>query len=372
MNPFLITGYQGPTYFCDREHETSTLISAMKNGRNITLISPRRMGKTGLIKHAFYHIQQEEPSAACFYLDIFSTQNLAEFISLLGRTVLGKLDTFSQSAIKSLFSFFKSCRPVISADELTGMPSVTLDFVPERSEETLREIFSYLSLSGKECYIAIDEFQQIMEYPEKGVEALLRSYMQFTPNLHFIFSGSKKHLMESIFFSIKRPFYQSTQKLFLAPIPYAPYCDFARGFFHQQGKDLPEEMFTQLYQQVNGHTWYMQYLLNRLYSLPIQIITSDTIKAMMQDIITEEEYTFQTYLQLLTANQVQLLKAVAKEEKVCEINSAGFIKKYGLKGASSVNAALKVLLNKEFIQKEPEGYVVYDRFLAIWLRGLGF
>ena len=197
-NPFLITGYQGPDYFCDREKETASLMSALKNGRNVTLISPRRMGKTGLIKNVFYYIQKENKSAACFYLDIFSTQNLQEFVSLLGRSVLGKLDTLSQSALKSLFSFFKSCRPIVSADEITGMPSVTLDFIPERSEETLKEIFTYLNQSGVECYIAIDEFQQIIEYPEKGVEGLLRSYIQFTSNVHFIFSGSKKHLMESI------------------------------------------------------------------------------------------------------------------------------------------------------------------------------
>lgn len=175
-NPFLITGYQGPDYFCDREKETASLMSALKNGRNITLISPRRMGKTGLIKNVFYYIQKENKSAACFYLDIFSTQNLQEFVSLLGRSVLGKSDTLSQSTLKSLFSFFKSCRPVISTDEITGMPSVTLDFIPERSEETLKEIFTYLNQSGVECYIAIDKFQQIMEYPEKGVEGLLRSY----------------------------------------------------------------------------------------------------------------------------------------------------------------------------------------------------
>ncbi len=140
LNPFLIAGYQGPDYFCDREKETESLISALKNGRNITLISPRRMGKTGLIKNAFHYIRQENKATACFYLDIFSTQNLQEFVATLGRTILGTLDSFSPSALKSLFSFFKSCRPVVTADEITGMPSVTLDFLPGRSEETLKEI----------------------------------------------------------------------------------------------------------------------------------------------------------------------------------------------------------------------------------------
>lgn len=370
MNPFLITGYQGPEYFCDREKETETLISALDNGRNITLVSPRRMGKTGLIKNAFHYLKQENPSAACFYLDIFSTQNLQEFVSLLGRSVLGKLDTLSQSALKSLFSFFKSCRPVVSADEVTGMPSVTLDFVSERSEETLKEIFSYLGRSGKECYIAIDEFQQIMEYPEKGVEGLLRSYIQFTPNIHFIFSGSKKHMMESIFFSVKRPFYQSTQKLFLSAIPYDAYREFACHLFHEGGKELPEEVFNEVYRSVNGHTWYVQYLLNRLFSLSCQASSMEQLGALVQDIIKEDEYTYQTYFQFLTSNQIQLLKAIAKEGVVAEINASAFIKKYNLKGASSINVALKALVEKEFVLKEAEGYIVYDRFMAIWLRGL--
>ena len=111
-NPFLIVGYQGPEYFCDREKETEVILSALHNGRNITLVSPRRMGKTGLIKNVFYTLQEKEKNAKCFYLDIFSTQNLREFVALLGREILGKLDSLSQSTLKTLLSFFKSCRPV--------------------------------------------------------------------------------------------------------------------------------------------------------------------------------------------------------------------------------------------------------------------
>lgn len=98
-NPFLITGYQGPDYFCDREKETASLMSALKNGRNITLISPRRMGKTGLIKNVFYYIQKENKSAACFYLDIFSTQNLQEFVSLYNP----QIEMFARFKMKSSF-----------------------------------------------------------------------------------------------------------------------------------------------------------------------------------------------------------------------------------------------------------------------------
>lgn len=370
INPFLITGYQGPEYFCDREAETATIISALNNGRNITLISPRRMGKTGLIKHVFHQLQAKDKNVACFYLDIFSTQSLQEFVAMFGRSVLGKLDSFSQSTLKGLVSFFKSCRPVINVDEVTGMPSVTLDFVPERSGETLREICEYLVASKKECYIAIDEFQQILEYPEKGIEGLLRSYVQFMPNVHFIFSGSKKHLMEAMFFSINRPFYQSTQKLFLGPIASDAYRDFAVRWYEKGRKELPDALFQEIYQSMDGHTWYVQYLLNRLYALPYKKLDSDMLREMMAEILKENEYAFLTYYQMLTANQAQLLKAIAHRGIVAEINASSFIKQYNLKGASSINTALKFLQEKELVLKEPEGYIVYDRFFAMWLKQL--
>lgn len=366
-NPFLIVGYQGPEYFCDREKETEVILSALHNGRNITLVSPRRMGKTGLIKNVFYTLQEKEKNAKCFYLDIFSTQNLREFVALLGREILGKLDSLSQSTLKTLLSFFKSCRPVITMDELSGIPSVSLDIVPSKEEETLKEIFDYLRQSGRECYLAIDEFQQIMEYPEKGVEGLLRSYIQFLPNVHFIFSGSKKHLMEYIFFSIKRPFYQSTPKLFLDKISKEVYFSFAHSFFEKEGKELPEEIFDKVYTWVDGHTWYVQYLLNRLFALPEKTLSPELLDSLMMEILQEEEYTYQTYFQLLTFNQTQLLKAIAKEGIVREVNAAAFIKKYDLKAVSNVNTSLRILIDKEFILRQPDGYIVYDRFMSIWL-----
>ena len=366
-NPFVTSGYIAPEYFCDRERETEELSRWLINENNVAIISTRRMGKTGLIKNVFYTLQEKEKNAKCFYLDIFSTQNLREFVALLGREILGKLDSLSQSTLKTLLSFFKSCRPVITMDELSGIPSVSLDIVPSKEEETLKEIFDYLRQSGRECYLAIDEFQQIMEYPEKGVEGLLRSYIQFLPNVHFIFSGSKKHLMEYIFFSIKRPFYQSTPKLFLDKISKEVYFSFAHSFFEKEGKELPEEIFDKVYTWVDGHTWYVQYLLNRLFALPEKTLSPELLDSLMMEILQEEEYTYQTYFQLLTFNQTQLLKVIAKEGIVREVNAAAFIKKYDLKAVSSVNTSLRILIDKEFILRQPDGHIVYDRFMSIWL-----
>ncbi|GHT67373.1 hypothetical protein AGMMS50239_30440 [Bacteroidia bacterium] len=262
-NPFLVAGYVSPNYFCDREKETAKIVSALHNDRNISLISPRRMGKTGLIHHVFYRFGEQDKNVHCFYFDIFATQNLHDFVQIFGKTVLGKLDNYSERALKQASTFFKSLRPAFSFDAVSGEPSVTLDIKPEQAETGLQEIFTYLKASDKRIHIAIDEFQQITEYPEKGVEALLRSYLQFMPNVKFIFAGSKKHLMDAMFSAVNRPFYQSTQKIGLKEIPIDSYRIFAQQLFSENDKTLNSSVFDCIYNKMLGHTWYMQFILNK-------------------------------------------------------------------------------------------------------------
>lgn len=366
-NPFLIAGYHSPKYFCDREQETEVILNALNNERNITLIAPRRMGKTGLIKNVYYQLKERNTTAATFYLDIYSTQNLSDFVRLLASTLLGELDSTPQKMINRMGQFLKSCHPTVSFDEITGKPQVSIDLMPNKEEATIKEIFEYLQSSGKQCYIAIDEFQQINEYPEKGIEALLRSYIQFMPNIHFIFAGSKQHVMQEMFLSVKRPFYQSTQIISIGRIEKKKYYLFAASFFEKQGRKLSEEVFASLYNEFEGHTWYMQAILNRLYGYKGKL-DINAINQAIDEIVTESVYIYQTLLSAFAPGAVNLLKAIAKERVARSINSGNFIGKYKLKAASSVNTALKTLLNKELVYKKEEGYLVYDRLMAIWLR----
>lgn len=366
-NPFLVTGYHSPEYFCDRRQETETMIQALYNGRNVTLIAPRRMGKTGLVKNVFYKLHEQEPDIVTFYMDIYSTQALGDFIRLFASTVLGRLDSVPQKALGRVGKFIKSCRPVFTFDELTGQPKVTIDIVPSSEEATLREIFDYLRSSEKRCYIAIDEFQQIAEYPEKGAEALLRSYIQFVPNINFIFAGSKQHIMQQMFHSAKRPFYQSTQTQVIDRIARDEYYRFAADFFSRQGRKLAEETFGYLYDAFDGHTWYIQTLLNRLYGYAGNPDIG-MVDYAIGEVVAESTYTYENLLAAYPASNIRLLKAIAKAGCVREINSGDFITEYRLRAASSVNSALKRLIDREMVYKTADGYIVYDRFMAIWLR----
>lgn len=366
-NPFLIAGYFSPDYFCDRETETAAILDAFKNGRNVTLIAPRRMGKTGLIHHSFYRLKEKNPDAITLYMDIYPTQSLGDFVRLLANTVLGKLDSVPQKAMNRIAKFIRSCRPVFTFDEFTGAPKVTVDVAPREEESTLKEIFEYLASSEKRCYIAIDEFQQINEYQEKGLEAQLRSYIQFLPNVSFIFAGSRQHLMREMFASSKRPFYQSTQLLTLGPIECDAYYTFAAERFNRGGMHLPGEIFDAIYDKFDGRTWYIQCLLNRLYGYGRDADMQLTAYATDQ-IVSEQSYAYADLLNSYTPGQVRLLKAIAVDGCVAEPLAGDFLRRHQLRAASSVSAALKRLLENELVYHTPSGYIVYDRFLAEWLR----
>jgi AAA+ ATPase superfamily predicted ATPase len=370
-NPFLITGYNSPEYFCDRKNETTTIFDALHNGRNVTLIAPRRMGKTGLIRHAFYNLKEQHTDIVTLYVDIYATQTLGDFVRLLANTVLGALDSAPQKALSRVSKFIRSCRPVLTIDEYSGIPKITIDILPSEEKTTLKEIFEYLGSSEKHCYIAIDEFQQIAEYPEKGIEALLRSYIQFLPNVSFIFAGSKQHVMQQMFTSSKRPFYQSTQLMTIEAIDRTEYYNFAAERFEERHTALPQEVFNAMYDRFDGHTWYMQCMLNRLYGYN-RDVDDELVNFTIKEITAESSYAYTDLLKAYTLGHVRLLKAIAKEGCVKEILAGDFIKRHNLRAASSVCSALKKLLNNELVYQTSNGYIVYDRFMSEWMRQLEF
>ena len=369
--PFLIAGYHSPEFFCDRKSETATILDALYNGRNVTLIAPRRMGKTGLIHHTFYQLKEQKSDVVTLYMDIYSTQSLGDFVRLFANTVLGQLDTTTQKAISRIGQFIRSCCPVFTFDESTGSPQVTIDVSPTEEESTLKEIFNYLGSSEKRCYIAIDEFQQVVEYPEKGVEALLRSYIQFLPNVNFIFAGSKQRIMQEMFASSKKPFYQSTQIINIGTINREEYACFAIAHFDERNIELPCEVFNAIYDKFSGHTWYIQNLLNRLYGYN-QKIEINLLSCAIKQLIAEYSCSYADLLKVYFVGHVRLLKAIAKEGCVKEPLAGAFVSKYRLRAASSVSAALKKLIANELVYQSTEGYVIYDRFMGEWLRNQPF
>lgn len=367
LNPFITRGYLSPHYFCDRKEETRTLISLITNGNNVTLMSLRRLGKTGLIRHCF-----EQPEIKnnyhTFLVDIYSSKNLSEFVCELGRTVLDELKSKGRKVWERFLSAIASLRGNLSFD-INGVPEWGIGVGDIKAPDiTLDEIFSYLKQSDKPCIVAVDEFQTLCDYPENNVEAMLRTRIQANQNCFFIFSGSKRHLMAEMFASPSRPFYQSTMLMKLEPIACESYVTFAQGLFREGGKEITEETIEEIYQNYNGVTWYIQSVLNTLYMLTQkgETCSKNMVPLAVEQIVSQQSFAYDALLFQLPPKQKELLIAIAREGVARNIMSQGFLRRYRLT-ASGVQGAVKGLLEKDFITSEMGDYSLYDQFFAKWL-----
>ena len=326
MNPFVTNGYVSPQYFCDREVETEDITTLLLNGNNIALISPRRYGKTDLIRHCFSQPEVMEHYYT-FIVDIYATRSLRDLVNKLGKAILAN-------------------------------PSASLD-----------EIFHYLQHADRPCLVAIDEFQQISKYPEDTIEATLRTYAQYCSNARFVFSGSQRHLMGSIFTSPSRPFYQSVTIINLQPIPKDKYTEFAVRHFRENGKILQPAVVEVLYDRFRGGTFYLQKVMNVLFLRTPEggVCGPEMIDSCIDYIINFTSDTYAELLYQLPDKQQQVLIAINREGQARNLASGAFTKRYGLVSPSSVRSALAGLLDKDFITRERDYYQVYDLFFSIWL-----
>lgn len=369
-NPFIVSKSIPEELFCDRKEETDFLIKQIQNGRNTVIVSPRRMGKTGLIHHLFQQ-QALGNEYNTFFIDIYSASTLQEMSYLMGKAIFEKLKTKRAQLWEVFGQSIKSLRAGLKIDGLTGEPKLELSLgALEQPTTTLEEIFSFLESSATPCVVAIDEFQQIAEFPEKRVEALLRGLIQNCSNTSFIFSGSKQHTVNQMFHSKARPFYQSAQTLDLKPIALETYCDFATRLFKQYGKMVDNETVAQVYSNYSGTTWYMQMMMNELFSITAanNSGTTEMMEQAQQNIIQVQEGTYQMQLNMLSPKQKSLLQAIAREGKVKSVTSGSFIKKHSLDSTSSVQSALKGLLEKEVVTHDDGFYHVSDYFFGLWIK----
>ena len=369
INPFITTGYAGAAYFCDREKETSDITRMLVNGNNVALISPRRYGKTNLIRHCF-----AQPIIAdkyyTFIIDIYSTKSVADLVHRLGLSILETLKPKGRQVWEKFITMLSSVRPGITYDA-TGNPSWTLSIGDiSTPTTTLDEIFSYLEQADKPCIVAIDEFQQITHYGDDLIEATLRTHVQYCSNTHFIFSGSQRHLMGQMFTSPARPFYQSVSIYNLPLLPEDKYTEFCVRLFEEWGKHLELEVPRTLYARFEGVTYYMQRVMNELFSLTFAdgLCTTEAIDQAVMNIIQNASPTYEDLMYQLPEKQTLVLRAIAKDGKAQNLTSGKFIKRHGLLSASSVKSAVPALLDKGLITNEYGTYQLYDKFLEMWLK----
>ena len=368
-NPFPFAGYYGQDYFCDREKETVQIIRNIVNGGSTTLTAIRRMGKTGLIHHCFGSLPK---GFTGIYVDILSTENLTEFLNLLTTSILRDVPEKSSPG-KKLWTFIKSLRPVISFDTLTGNPKASFEIRHEQVEQNISSVLQFLDQQEFKTVIAIDEFQQILNYPEKNTDAWLRGTIQQLKNVRFLFSGSHQHLMAEIFSSPGRPFFRSTHMIKLDKIDKNEYSDFIIRKFAEYKKVITRDIVSEILEWCDVHTYYVQLLCNRVFSATPKKVTAGVWREQADELLREQEFIFLNYRSLLTQSQWQLLKSIAIEGRVYKPTSRYFLEKHKLGSSAAVLRSLQALIKYEMVfhdfdQNGEKYFSVYDVLFRQWAK----
>lgn len=372
VNPFIVTGKIKPEYFCDRVVEAQRLLKSVTNGNNLVIISPRRMGKTGLIQFC-YDKPEIRDAYYTFFIDILHTSSLREFTYILGREIFRTLLPLGRRMVGRFVSALRSISGKFGFDPLTGTPTFNLELGDiERPEYTLDEIFRYLADADRPCIVAIDEFQQIARYPEKNIEAQLRTHIQKLSNCHFIFAGSERHMMQEMFLSSARPFYHSADILELKAIPRDIYVPFAMRLFADRGRSVDAADAGRVYDLFQGHTYYLQKTFNEAFAdTPEgQQCTVEIIRTAIDNIVESNDTIFREILSTMPERQKQLLYAIAREGEASGVTSAAFIRRHSLLSASSVQSALGRLREKDIVTVSGRTYTINDRLFAMWINRL--
>ena len=372
-NPFYITGIIPEPYFCDREKETQWLLRTLENKAHILLTSPRRMGKTQLIRHLF-----EQPSIKdnyyTFYTDIYPTTSLHELVLFLSKEIYSVLVPKGKSVLNKFLAGLKSLAGSFGYDPVANTPTFNIKLGDIHYPElTLEEIFQYLEHADMPCIFAIDEFQQIANYPEKNVEATLRTHIQKMNNCLFIYAGSNRHILENMFNSAAKPFYNSAEQMYLECIPKDVYLGFVEEQFRKAERKITPEAASLAYDLFEGHTYYVHNLLHNAFAYidSYKAIDGADINNTLSDILEEKGRTFASVMNQLNYQQKETLIAIAKEGKASGVTSVAFVKKHALKSPSSVQYAISALLEKQLLTYQNQGrtkvFSLSDRFMEMWI-----
>lgn len=369
-NPFILVGDIPAPYFCDRQQEIARLIKGIHGGENICLVSARRMGKSRLVKHCSL-LPEIADNYYFFYVDLLHTSSLRDFAFAFGRCVFNALQSKGEKFVRQFLSAVQSLTVTMTMDPLSSMPQFGLSLNPDAQlEYTFESIFRYLENADNPCIVCFDEFQQISKYPEKNVEALLRSHIQHMGNAHFIFSGSERHMLEEMFNSSAHPFYNSASYMGLEAIPEEKYTEFVCYWFEQYNKRIDAELVQVIYRLAEGNTYAMQRISHELFDELAANESADrqTLTKAVNNIIEAETSRYARMLSHVPERQQSLLFAIAKEGRIQKIMSGAFLRKYHLSSSSAVQNAIKHLLEMDLVtQDDNKQFVVEDIFLRMYL-----
>jgi AAA+ ATPase superfamily predicted ATPase len=368
-NPFMLGVIPPGAPFCDRSRELEELTSYAKNKADVVLYSPRRYGKTSLIKRVQSNLADK--GFIAIYIDLFGVTSIDEVATRTVKSIY-TVTQHNESLFKKTIRILKTFRPVLKPTEAGDAFSISVEAVGGRVsgidllDATMDNLGEFIQKTRKGIHIVFDEFQEITELNSQQIEGILRSHIQGHRASYF-FIGSRRRLLLDMFSQRNRPFFQSSIMYELDRLPYGDLVNYIIDCFQSQGKRCPSEVAEEISAKVLQHPYYVQKLSFYAFEMTDKTAKIEDVAKAYERVFEEERYFFEATLQGITLKQISLLKAIASDPFL-PVFSTEFLSKYRL-AQGMIQKALPKLAKLDLIEKnEKNSWKIVDPVFNDWLR----
>lgn len=371
-NPFVFGQVVSGDFFCDREEERRVLFRDLKDSQKLFLISPRRYGKTSLLKNVLKKL--EDDNLITIYVDLYRASSLQSLLELYCESIASATENIVDKAVSFIKDVLPRLRPKItlSAD---GTPSVGIEpVINERDAiKALDEAFELPALVAKrkkkKVVVVLDEFQEIANFNGHGLEKMLRSHIQNHDRIAYVFSGSKKHLLEDMIMRKERAFYKIGKVMYLEKIDRLLFSAFLKDKFIGGNFKIEDGVIEEVLDVSDNIPYNVQFICHELWDelSENRRITIKDIERIMSKIIDEQASFFIPQWDALTINQKTLMKAISVHGGK-NLFSSEYLSVSGIKAGSTLQTTLKLLLKKGLLEKQSGDHVITDIFMKEWIK----
>src|SRR3989339_297467 len=369
-NPFVYGEAVSGHYFTGREKECRELRAEHKNGQNIIIFSPRRYGKTSLIKKVLEGLSKE--GVLTFYIDLFFVNSKQKFIETYAEAVAQELKGPFAKISQTLKELIPKIIPKIVI-KTGGGTSFEFDFDRTRKispilEDLYESVHKLIKHQKKKAVVVFDEFQELLSFDDGEIEAGMRSKFQFHRNVSYVLLGSKRNLMQKLFDDKSRPFYNSGRKYPLKKIEAEEFAKFIKLRFGQTRIKISDEQVISLLELTGRHPYYTQELCHFVWenAREDKKVTAATINKSIREILSSESTNYNNIWDGITAKQKGFLIALAKNPEA-NVYSQEFILGNQLGTPSTIQRLVKLLYDKQIIEKENGKVFFEDIFFEKWI-----
>jgi len=372
-NPFVFGRAAEDTYFTDRTEDAKRLMANLTHGIHTILISPRRWGKTSLVKKVIR--EAARPDIRFVFIDVFQCKSEYDFYKVFANEMVRQTSSKLDEWVETAKTFLSNVSPKFSFGT-DPMNDFELSFEWNPKESTERDILHLPERiawkKGVRMVVCIDEFQQIADFADTlSFQKKLRSAWQHQQEVTYCMFGSKKHLMENIFNDKSKPFYKFGDMMFLKKIPTEEWVPFVCNKFRETGKAISEQQVAHICELTENLSSYVQHLAWLVWYKADKIVSNEDIDAAVDDLLEQNKIFFQREVEQLTEFQLNFLRALANGV------STGFsrkevIRKYRLESSANIQSVKKSLLKKDLIDIDGQMIAFDDSLFKLWIQRQAF